>query len=292
MVKNTKGGCNGKKVAHKHAVKSTKSGLRISQNKSEIYGVVKRLNGNTFDVTCIDDKERRCFIRGKFKGRGKRDNIIEVDKWVLIGIREFQQAPKENAIKSNSKGKKEMEMCDLLEVYSSGERDTLKRTHAIFMKESELSRADMEDSYEFVDADTLRYQKIVSSSSSSSMETIKMKKGVKLAAPENNMVNPQAMYGDVNDINSDSDDDEDDDNSQEESEDQEEEESEDQEEDQEEEEEEDQEEEEESEDQEEEEESEDQEEEEESQKKYYADKSKSNNSNKMYKVAEINVDDI
>jgi translation initiation factor IF-1 len=277
MVKNEKGGCNGKKVAHKHAVKSTKSGLRISQNKSEIYGVVKRLNGNTFDVTCIDDKERRCFIRGKFKGRGKRDNIIEVDKWVLIGIREFQQAPKENAIKSNSKGKKEMEMCDLLEVYSSGERDTLKRTHAIFMKESELSRADVEDSYDFVDADTLRYQKIVSSSSSSSMETIKMKKGVKPAAPENNMVNPQAMYGDVNDINSDSDDDEDDDNSEEESEDQdqEEEKSKDQEEEEEEEEEEDQE-----------------EEEEESQKKYYADKSKSNNSNKMCKVAEINVDDI
>ena len=207
MVKNEKGGCNGKKVAHKHAVKSTKSGLRISQNKSEIYGTVKRLNGNTFDVTCIDDKERRCFIRGKFKGRGKRDNIIEVDKWVLIGIREFQQAPGENAIKSNSKGKKEMEMCDLLEVYSSGERDALKRTHGIFMKESELSKADVEDSYEFVDADTLRYQKIVSSSST---DTIKMKRGLK-PAPENNMVSPQAMYGDIDDIDSDSDSDEDED---------------------------------------------------------------------------------
>jgi translation initiation factor IF-1 len=208
MVKNTKGGCNGKKVAHKHAVKSTKSGLRISQNKSEIYGVVKRLNGNTFDVTCIDDKVRRCFIRGKFKGRGKRDNIIEVDKWVLVGIREFQQAPNENAIKSNSKGKKEMEMCDLLEVYSSGERDTLKRTHGIFMKESELSTADAEDAYEFVDADTLRYQNIVSSSSSSSstVETIRMRKGVKLAP--NNVVNPQAMYGDVDDISDDDEDDE------------------------------------------------------------------------------------
>ena len=208
MVKNTKGGCNGKKVAHKHAVKSTKSGLRISQNKSEIYGTVKRLNGNTFDVTCIDDKERRCFIRGKFKGRGKRDNIIEVDKWVLIGIREFQQAPGVNAVKSNSKGKKEMEMCDLLEVYSSGERDALKRTHGIFMKESELSTADVVDSYEFVDADTLRYQKIVSSSSSSSIETIRMKRGFKLAPPESNMVNPQAMYGDVDDISDDDDDDE------------------------------------------------------------------------------------
>ena len=262
MVKNMKGGCNGKKVAHKHAVKSTKSGLRISQNKSEIYGTVKRLNGNTFDVTCIDDKERRCFIRGKFKGRGKRDNIIEIDKWVLIGIREFQQAPGENAIKSNSKGKKEMEMCDLLEVYSSGERDALKRTHGIFMKESELSTADVVDSYEFVDADTLRYQKIVSSSSSS-VETIKMKRGLKLA-PESNMVNPQAMYGDVDDISDD--DDDDDERISEEGEDS------DQDSDQ--------------------EEEEEEEEEEENQEKYYdADKSKSN-ANKMCKVAEINVDDI
>ena len=249
MVKNMKGGCNGKKVAHKHAVKSTKSGLRISQNKSEIYGVVKRLNGNTFDVMCIDDKERRCFIRGKFKGRGKRDNIIEVDKWVLIGIREFQQAPGEHAIKSNSKGKKEMEMCDLLEVYSSGERDALKRTHGIFMKESELSTADVEDSYDFVDADTLRYQKIVSSSS---IETIRMKRGFK-PAPENNMVNPQAMYGDVNDI---SDDDDESISEEEEESDQEEEEESDQ----------------------------------EVQEKYYADESKSN-VNRMCKL-EINVDDI
>ena len=260
MVKNMKGGCNGKKVAHKHAVKSTKSGLRISQNKSEIYGTVKRLNGNTFDVTCIDDKERRCFIRGKFKGRGKRDNIIEVDKWVLIGIREFQQAPGENAIKSNSKGKKEMEMCDLLEVYSSGERDALKRTHGIFMKESELSKADVEDSYEFVDADTLRYQKIVSSST----DTIKMKRGLK-PAPENNMVSPQAMYGDIDDIDSDSDSDED----QEESEEEESEEEE-------------------SEEEESEEEESEESKEEEVQEKYYADKLKSNNAFKV----EINVDDI
>lgn len=265
MVKNTKGGCNGKKVAHKHAVKSTKSGLRISQNKSEIYGTVKRLNGNTFDVTCIDDKERRCFIRGKFKGRGKRDNIIEVDKWVLIGKREFQQAPGENAIKSNSKGKKEMEMCDLLEVYSSGERDALKRTHGIFMKESELSKADVEDSCEFIDTDTLRYQKIVSSSSSSSVETIRMKKGVR-AAPENNTVNPQAMYGDIDDISDDDDDERTTSEEEEESDqDQEEEESE------------------------EEENEEEESEEEESQEKYYADKLKSNNN--TFKV-EINVDDI
>ena len=193
MVKNTMGGCNGKKVAHKHAVKSNKSGLRVSQNKSEIYGVVKRLNGNTFDVTCIDDKERRCFIRGKFKGRGKRDNIIEVDKWVLIGLREFQQVPSELVLVN---GKKEMEMCDLLEVYSSSEKDTLKRTHGIFMKESELSRAMAatavsEEAFQFVDTDTMRYQKF----SSQKVETIRLK--AEQRKTNNNLIDPSAFYSDI-----------------------------------------------------------------------------------------------
>lgn len=196
------GGCNGKKVAHKHAVKSNKSGLRVSQNKSEIYGVVKRLNGNTFDVTCIDDKERRCFIRGKFKGRGKRDNIIEVDKWVLIGLREFQQVPSELVLVN---GKKEMEMCDLLEVYSSSEKDTLKRTHGIYMKESELARAIAstvvnEESFQFVDTDTMRYQKI----SSQKVETIRLK--AEQRKTNNNLIDPSALYSDIESDDEDEDD--------------------------------------------------------------------------------------
>ena len=203
MVKNTMGGCNGKKVAHKHAVKSNKSGLRVSQNKSEIYGVVKRLNGNTFDVMCIDDKERRCFIRGKFKGRGKRDNIIEVDKWVLIGLREFQQVPSELVLVN---GKKEMEMCDLLEVYSSSEKDTLKRTHGIYMKESELARAitataATEESFQFVDTDTMRYQKI----SSQKVETIRLK--AEQRKTNNNLIDPSAFYSDIESGDEDDDDD-------------------------------------------------------------------------------------
>jgi len=187
------GGCNGKKVAHKHAVKSTKSGLRISQNKSEIYGVVKRLNGNTFDVMCIDEKERRCFIRGKFKGRGKRDNIIEVDKWVLIGLREFQQVPSELVLVN---GKKEMEMCDLLEVYSSSEKETLKRTHGIYMKESELARSiavtmASEEALQFVDMDTIRYQKIASQK----VETIRL--NAEQRKTNNNVIDQAAFYSDI-----------------------------------------------------------------------------------------------
>jgi translation initiation factor IF-1 len=209
MVKNTMGGCNGKKVAHKHATKSTKSGLRISQNKSEIYGVVKRLNGNTFDVTCIDDKERRCFIRGKFKGRGKRDNIIEVDKWVLVGLREFQQVPSELVLVN---GKKEMEMCDLLEVYSSSEKETLKRTHGVYMKESDLARsiaatAASEETLQFVDMDTLRYQKIASQK----VETIRLMAEKRKSS--NNVIEQSAFYSDIesdddNESNDDNDEDE------------------------------------------------------------------------------------
>ena len=187
------GGCNGKKVAHKHAMKSTKSGLRISQSKSEIYGVVKRLNGNTFDVMCIDEKERRCFIRGKFKGRGKRDNIIEVDKWVLIGLREFQQVPSELVLVN---GKKEMEMCDLLEVYSSSEKETLKRTHGIYMKESELARSiavtmASEEALQFVDMDTIRYQKIASQK----VETIRL--NAEQRKTNNNVIDQTAFYSDI-----------------------------------------------------------------------------------------------
>jgi len=203
MVKNTMGGCNGKKVAHKHAVKSTKSGLRISQNKSEIYGVVKRLNGNTFDVTCVDEKERRCFIRGKFKGRGKRDNIIEVDKWVLIGLREFQQVPSGLVLVN---GKKEMEMCDLLEVYSSSEKETLKRTHGVYMKESESARlvaatTVSEETLHFVDMDTLRYQKIASQK----VETIRLK--AEQRKTSNNVVDQSAFYSDIESDDEDEDED-------------------------------------------------------------------------------------
>ena len=40
MVLNTKGGSNAKNIANKH-VNKTKSGLRLSENKNEIYGLGK-----------------------------------------------------------------------------------------------------------------------------------------------------------------------------------------------------------------------------------------------------------
>jgi hypothetical protein len=57
-------------------------------------------------------------IRGKFKGKGKRDNIINPGAWVLVGTREWESD------KSNSK--KEMNKCDMLELYSDSDKKRLQ----------------------------------------------------------------------------------------------------------------------------------------------------------------------
>ena len=161
MVLNTKGGSNAKKIANKH-VNKTKSGLRLSENKNEIYGIVKKLNGNTFDVLCYDKKIRRCILRGKFKGRGKRDNLISTETWVLIGLRDFSTA-------TATATATEYKLCDLLEVYSSSEKESLKRTHGIKMEENDLNvkskyttqPTTVCSSIDFVDETTIRYQNMI-----------------------------------------------------------------------------------------------------------------------------------
>jgi hypothetical protein len=97
-----------------------------------------------------------------------------------------------------------MEMCDLLEVYSSSEKETLKRTHGVYMKESELSRsvataAASEDSFQFVDMDTLRYQKIASQK----VETIRLK--AEQRKTSNNVVDQSAFYSDIDSDDNDND---------------------------------------------------------------------------------------
>ena len=83
-----------------------------------IYIVFEKMNGNGMcDVMCMDGEIRLLHIRGKFKGRGKRDNIIDKTSWLLIGIRDYETV---------KEGKRQN--CDLLEVYNSNEKDKLKTT--------------------------------------------------------------------------------------------------------------------------------------------------------------------
>jgi initiation factor 1A len=125
MVKNTHGGSGHKKFARKFTSGAKSNKLRISEDEGEIYAIVtKMLGNNMFHCHSIDGTIRLGHIRGKFTGRGKRDNMVEGGKWVLIGLREWD-VPSEKS-SSLSKGKAKMQQCDLLEVYSDTDKQRLK----------------------------------------------------------------------------------------------------------------------------------------------------------------------
>ena len=116
MVRNNKGGKKGKNVGRKHLVGGfTQKGLRVAEEEGEIYaGVTKMLGNGRVEVRCLDNKLRQCVIRQKFRGRGKRDNTIDIASWVLVVIRDWE---------TTVEGKQET--CDLLKVYNQNEVNSL-----------------------------------------------------------------------------------------------------------------------------------------------------------------------
>jgi len=119
MVKNVHGGNKHKSQGRKFTVKVSHK-LRIAENDGELYGIVTKMLGNgMFYTLCIDNIERLGHIRGKFSGRGKRDNIVEIGKWVLVGEREWEVSGC-----TNEKTKKKLH-CDLLEIYNELDKEKL-----------------------------------------------------------------------------------------------------------------------------------------------------------------------
>lgn len=157
MVKNTKGGSGHKSQARKFASfgKTSNSATRFSQDEFEYYAqVVSTLGNGMCHVMCRDGKKRLCHIRGKFRGRGMRDNMVKNGVWVLVGGRDFE------AERTNDD--KKLENCDLLEVYSDLDKERLKilggfsdfiaRDHAFTntskeSEEIEFSNNEVEDEY-------------------------------------------------------------------------------------------------------------------------------------------------
>ena len=121
MVKNTTGGNKHKSQARKNvAGRSTTTALRVVTEEGESYAQVEKiLGGSHMHVTCMDGKTRLCTIRGKFRGRGKRDNRLEAGTWVMIGLRDYETV-------KEASGK--LENCDLLEVYKDTDKDRLRNT--------------------------------------------------------------------------------------------------------------------------------------------------------------------
>jgi translation initiation factor IF-1 len=123
MVRNTTGGGGNKKFARKHAAGgASKAGnkLRVSEDEGELYAVcTKNLGNNMFHAIAADGITYLVHIRGKFSGRGRRDNTVAGGVWVLIGLRPWTNADQLG-------GKKKMQQCDLLEVYSEQDKTRLK----------------------------------------------------------------------------------------------------------------------------------------------------------------------
>lgn len=168
MVRNIGGGDKMKHMARKH-INGSKNAqskiLRTSLCEDEKYGYVTKICGNGMCIVkCIDGYERLCFIRGKFSGRSKRENTIASGTWVLVGLRQWD-AEKEFASKQTKTGKS-VQKCDLLEIYTSAEREKLRVQEKIFQ---ELSSENSDDEFqscskqtvEFKDQETLEYQEIV-----------------------------------------------------------------------------------------------------------------------------------
>lgn len=161
MVKNVKGGSGHKSQARKFAstgVSKQTSKLRIVEEDGEIYAQVTKVFGNGMcDVLCIDEKTRLCIIRGKFRGRGKRDNTIRPGSWVLAGKREWE-----------SEKKDEKEKCDLLEVYSDFDIERLKKSvhenWKIFANMDIVKSktdVDLEDTFEFSNSNADEYNRVM-----------------------------------------------------------------------------------------------------------------------------------
>ena len=124
MVKNTTGGSKAKGQARKFTAQPATNRLRLAHEDAELYAKVTAMLGNGMcEVVCIDGKKRLCHIRGKFKGRGKRDNFITRESFILIGLREWEGDEAKEV-----KGKIKLPNCDLLEVYNNSDVSRIKMT--------------------------------------------------------------------------------------------------------------------------------------------------------------------
>lgn len=157
MVKN-QGGNKSKKMGRKFINAPIDRRIRKAEEEGEIYAVVTKLLGNgMFHANDCDGKERLCVMRNKFRGRGKRDNMVALGTWVLIGEREFEA--------SSSKPK-----CDLLEVYNDSEKMKLKNSgDSIFdnlKSEYDDKHDDGTGDVDFQQGDTEKYKELLESDSS------------------------------------------------------------------------------------------------------------------------------
>jgi len=158
MVKNTHGGNRAKGFARKGFAKKD-SPLRISENELELYAQVTKVHGGAnCQVTSLEGTNLLCHIRGKFRGRGKRDNFIGNGTWLLVGLRDWEKEPAPGKLLN----------CDVIEVYNEADKTRLKNNvtcenWSLFINYDTKNSGvtDSEEGIEFADEKTQEYQELI-----------------------------------------------------------------------------------------------------------------------------------
>ena len=115
MVKNTFGGSKAKSFARKSFIHTVSTPLLFPTNTYECIGCVHRLLGNGRCLVKIIHptvSEIQCIIRNKFRGRSKRNHLITVGSFVMVGLYDWE----EPSFKSS----------DLLHVYTEEDVSNLR----------------------------------------------------------------------------------------------------------------------------------------------------------------------
>ena len=107
MVKNTTGGSKHKGQARKLVNAPVSNKIRFSEDEDECYAIVSKMLGNGMcHVNVLKDNEILeniiCHIRGKFRSRNKKSNLVSVSSVVLVGLRSWTSS---------------ISACDLLSIY-------------------------------------------------------------------------------------------------------------------------------------------------------------------------------
>ena len=112
-----------KRQASKSFGSSANTKLRVPSSGDEIFAIATKMLGNsTFNCIGLDGNTLLCHIRGKFSGKGKRDNTVSPGTWVLVGLYQWNAS----SVELLKKGKVKLRECDLLEVYSDRDKQRLR----------------------------------------------------------------------------------------------------------------------------------------------------------------------
>lgn len=115
MVKNTTGGSKHKGLARKLVNAPVNDKIRLPEDECECYGRVTKMLGNGMCHVNLVYKDKLyenvvCHIRGKFRNRNKRSNLVSNGDTLLVGIRDWE---------SN------IDNCDLLFIYNENHLNNL-----------------------------------------------------------------------------------------------------------------------------------------------------------------------